>query len=160
MNVAGIDVGLGGAVAIVNAERVVFVADMPVHTLVTGKARKVALDLASLREILMQHPIDHAVIERVAARPGQGVSSMFKFGFCAGAVTGVLAGLKMPYSLILPIAWQRIAGCGPSPDAARQRAAQLYPDAAGELRRKRDGGRADAILIAHAGRRMLQAATP
>jgi len=50
--------------------------------------------------------------------------------------------------------WQRASGVGPSPDAARQRAAQLYPLAAAQFARKRDAGRADAILIAHAGLRL------
>jgi crossover junction endodeoxyribonuclease RuvC len=80
---------------------------------------------------------------------------MFSFGFAAGAVAGIVAGLQIPYSFIQPVFWQRIAGCGPSPDAARQRAAQLYPAIADELRRKKDGGRADAALIGYAGRRLL-----
>jgi crossover junction endodeoxyribonuclease RuvC len=83
---------------------------------------------------------------------------MFKFGFGAGAVYGLVIGLQLPCTFILPQAWQRAAGCGPSPDAARQRASQLYPSVAAKLTRKRDGGRADAILIARAGLLSLQPA--
>jgi crossover junction endodeoxyribonuclease RuvC len=153
--VAGIDIGLGGAVAMLDSERVVFIADMPTHSIVSGKKARLELDLAGLREILTSRAVDHVVIERVAARPGQGVTGMFRFGYCAGAVAGMIAALRLPYSFVLPIAWQRAAGCGASGDAARARACQLYPDIAGELRRKRDGGRADAILIARSGLKYL-----
>ena len=50
----------------------------------------------------------------------------------------------------MPQRWQRLADCGPIPDEARRRAEQLYPDSAKHLTRKRDAGRADAILIATA----------
>jgi hypothetical protein len=67
----------------------------------------------------------------------------------------VIATLQLPHTFLLPQAWQRVVGVGPAPDQARQRAAQLYPGAAERLTRKRDGGRADALLIATAGWRML-----
>jgi crossover junction endodeoxyribonuclease RuvC len=87
--------------------------------------------------------------------PKQGVTSMFRFGYAAGAIAGLVAGLQLPCSFVLPRAWQRAAGVGPSPDQARQRAAQLYPEVAPRLSRKRDGGRADAILIARHGMQVL-----
>jgi hypothetical protein len=95
------------------------------------------------------------VIEQVAARPGQGTVSMFKFGFCAGAISRLVVGLQLPYTFVLPKTWQRAVGIGPSSDQARQRAAQLYPQSASQLIRKRDGGRADAILIARHGLRLM-----
>ena len=104
---------------------------------------------------MVSNPIDHIILEKVAARPNQGVSSMFRFGYCAGSIYGLIVGLQLPVSYLLPIQWQRAVGVGASPDAARQRAAQLYPLAAPQLTRKRDAGRADAILIAHAGLRLL-----
>jgi hypothetical protein len=64
-------------------------------------------------------------------------------------------GLQLPCSFVLPLAWQRAAGTGPSSDQSRQRAAQLYPQSASQLSRKRDGGRADAILIARHGLQLV-----
>jgi crossover junction endodeoxyribonuclease RuvC len=151
MNVCGIDPGLTGALAVVNEQGLLFVDDLPILSIPSGKKQRAELDLATLRELLIERAVDHVFIERVTARPGQGVTSMFRFGFCAGAIIGLIAGLRMPYSLIMPQRWQRLAGCGPSPDAARQRAGQLFPDATQYLTRERDSGRADAILIAHAG---------
>jgi crossover junction endodeoxyribonuclease RuvC len=125
--------------------------DLPLYEIRTGKKDRVDLDLPSLRQMLSSQPIDHVIIERVAARPGQGTVSMFRFGYSAGEVYGLVVGLQLPCSFVLPLAWQRAAGIGPSPDQARQRAAQLYPQSAAQLSRKRDGGRADAILIARHG---------
>jgi crossover junction endodeoxyribonuclease RuvC len=151
VKVLGVDPGLGGAVALLDGQGVLLVEDMPVHQLRTGKKVKLELDLPTLREMLTAAPIDHVVMEKVASRPGQGVASMFKFGFGAGAIYGLVVGLALPCTFVLPQGWQRATGCGPSPDSARQRAAQLYPAIAGKLSRKRDGGRADAILIGRAG---------
>jgi crossover junction endodeoxyribonuclease RuvC len=160
MKLLGIDPGLSGALAILCGDEVLLVEDMPVHSIVTGRKTRVELDVPSLRQLLTAQPIDHVVIEKVASRPGQGVSSMFKFGHCAGAVYGLVVGLQLPCSFVLPQLWQRAAGCGPSPDAARQRAAQLYPAIAPQLARKRNAGRADAILIARHGLQLLARAAP
>jgi crossover junction endodeoxyribonuclease RuvC len=73
---------------------------------------------------------------------------MFRFGQASGAIYGLLVGLGLPVSFVLPQAWQRHHGIGPSPDAARQRAKELFPSLAAQLARKRDGNRADAVLIA------------
>jgi hypothetical protein len=96
----------------------------------------------SLRRILVTNPIKHVVIERVAARPGHGVSSLFRFGHSAGAIYGLIVGLQLPCSYLLPRRRQHAAGVGPSSDAARQRAAQLYPpgSAAHQEARRGSGG--------------------
>jgi crossover junction endodeoxyribonuclease RuvC len=112
---------------------VLLVADRPVHHFTIGRTVRAELDLASLRRILVSSPIDHIILEKVAARPNQGVSSMFRFGYCAGSIYGLIVGLQLPVSYLLPIQWQRAVGVGALPDAARQRAAQLYPLAAPQL---------------------------
>jgi crossover junction endodeoxyribonuclease RuvC len=158
MNVAGIDPGLTGALAIIDEYRVVFVDDLPVHQIRAGKRARAELDLGGMREVLASLTYVHVFIEQVAARPGQGVTSMFRFGFTAGQIIGIVAGLRVPYSLVPPQRWQRLTGCGPAPDEARRRAGQLYPDAVQYLTRKRDAGRADAILIARSGLMTLRPA--
>jgi crossover junction endodeoxyribonuclease RuvC len=155
MRICGIDPGLFGGLAVIDEGGFVVVDDMPIHEIRSGKKTKRALDLAALRGMLVRRPIDHVVIEQVAARPGQGVTSMFNFGFVAGAITGIVAALQLPYSAVTPQVWQRTAACGPSPDAARRRAGELYPSAAQYLAGKKDAGRADAVLIAHWGLRTL-----
>src|SRR5690606_16808140 len=92
----------------------------------------------------------HAYVERVSAMPGQGVSSMFNFGMGYGVIQGVLASLGIPYTLVTPQTWKKRAGlAGKDKDNARTLAQQLCPEA--PLGRKKDIGRADAILIARFG---------
>jgi crossover junction endodeoxyribonuclease RuvC len=157
MNVLGIDVGISGALALLSTRHgFLFVHDLPIHQLAVGKKFRSELDLASLRQLLLTNPIDHVFIERVASRPGQGVASVFKFGFSAGGIHGLLVGLQLPVSYLQPQQWQRAVSVGPTPDAGRRRAGELYPAAAEYLIRKKDAGRADAILIAHAGLPLLR----
>src|SRR3954453_1896028 len=92
-----IDVGLTGAVAIVDGQDVLFVDDMPVHQIASGRKLRMEVDLPGLREMLSMQPIDHVVIEQVAARPGQGTVSIFRFGYSAGAVAGIVAAPQLPY---------------------------------------------------------------
>jgi crossover junction endodeoxyribonuclease RuvC len=155
VNVAGIDPGLSVALAVLNESGVVPVEDLPIYQLPSSKRLRPELDLATLRQLLCARAIDHVVIEQVAARSGQGTVSMFRFGFCAGPISGLVVGLQLPYTFVLPKTRQRAVDIGPSPDQARQRAAQLYPQSAPQLSRKRDGGRADAILIARHGLRLM-----
>jgi len=85
--------------------------------------------------------------------PGQGVSSVFSFGKSAGIIEGILAAEKIPMVLVTPQKWKKRAGIiGKEKDAARTLALQLYPQIASHLDRKKDVGRADALLIAHFGR--------
>ena len=149
LTIVGIDPGLAGGVAVLSNHNVVLLEDLPVHAVNSGRRTRSELDLHALCDLLIRIPADHVVIEQVGARPGQGVTSMFRFGYVAGAIAGIVAALRLPYTMVTPQAWQKAAHVGPSPDMARQRACQLYPDIASRLARKKDGGRADALLIAH-----------
>jgi hypothetical protein len=68
--------------------------------------------------------------------------------------------MGIPITLVLPRAWQSYHGIGPTPDAARQRAVQLYPALAPRLARKADSNRADALLLAAHGRHVRELAWP
>ena len=46
-------------------------------------------------------------VEKVGARPGQGVTSMFNFGKNAGYIEGVLSALGIPYQLVPPAKWKK-----------------------------------------------------
>ena len=78
---------------------------------------------------------------------------MFNFGTSYGMVIGVAAALEMPLVLVRPAIWKKRAGVpgkSTDKDMARTIAQRLYPTA--PLGRKKDVGRADAILIARYGR--------
>lgn len=157
--ICGLDPGVAGAYALIDGNCTAIIDDLPVHRVPRGRSTslRAELDLHALRLVLRERRIDHVFVERAAARPGQGVVSMFRFGYAAGALYGLIVGLGLPITPVLPQAWQKHHGVGPSPDAARQRAVQLYPAVAARLQLKRDAHRADALLIADYGlmRRVL-----
>jgi crossover junction endodeoxyribonuclease RuvC len=158
MILLGLDPGTHGAIAVLDGSEVILLADLPVHV-IAAKSRgdRAELDVHALHGLIAGlGPVGHAFIERVAARPGNGSVSMFRFGQACGAIYATLAVMGIPVTYVLPRAWQAYQGIGPTPDAARQRAAQLYPQIAPQLMRKADGNRADALLIACYGQQAPQ----
>jgi crossover junction endodeoxyribonuclease RuvC len=155
--ILGLDPGTHGAIAALNGGDVVLLEDLPVHVLAAkGRGDRAELDIHTLHGMIADlGPIEHAFVERVTARPGNGSVSMFRFGQAVGAIGAMLAVMGIQTTYVLPQAWQRHHGIGPTPDAARQRAVQLLPQVAPRLRRKADGNRADALLIAHYGKKVL-----
>ena len=156
-NKIGIDPGLAGAIAILNDNDImVCVFDMPI---MAGTGKRQQVNAAQLAKMLRNSSGDlkyggeglvTAYLERASAMPRQGVSSMFSFGCSYGIIIGVLSTLRIPTVIVSPRTWKKKAGLiGKEKDAARALAQQLYPDA--ELGRKRDIGRADALLIARFG---------
>jgi crossover junction endodeoxyribonuclease RuvC len=86
-----------------------------------------------------------AVVERVGAMPGQGVTSMFSFGLACGIVHGALGALEVPMELVTPQQWKQEMHVGR--DNARQRASQLLPAGSRLWPLVKHDGRAEAALI-------------
>jgi crossover junction endodeoxyribonuclease RuvC len=147
----GIDPGLSGAVAtLLDGEAGPFL-DMP--TMEDGKWSEVdAAKLASwMRDLRRQHVGAYvsACIEKVGARPNDGGTSAFRFGESTGRAKAVLETLGIPYSRAIPAVWKRHYGLiDTAKDEARLLAIRRFPSVEQELRRKKDIGRADALLIA------------
>ncbi len=151
--IIGIDPGLDGAIAFLGDKlELERIEDMPTMAS-TGSRRQVnAAELARIMsDDISPRDVRVVYLERVSAMPGQGVSSMFSFGCSYGIVMGVLAALQLPVELVTPQSWKKRAGLtGKEKDAARTMGQMLYPGAL--LARKKDIGRADALLIARYGR--------
>ena len=144
--ICAIDPGYTGDIAFLTEDGILIdVVDMPVikHA---GKTRIVATDLAVILDSRSMD-IAYLIIERVGARPGQGVTSMFNFGYGAGLVEGIAAALFVPYFHVLPQTWKRQRGVGADKGACRALAQKLWPGAADKFKRKKDDGRADAALL-------------
>lgn len=153
--VIGIDPGITGAIAVIGDGDFVAAFDMP-RSRRRAKGEQVnAYELASvLRQIIQGEAYTMVAIEEVAARPGQGVSSMFRFGESAGVVRGVVAALGIPAFWVTPQAWKKDCGLlGSDKQLSVSRAVELFPHSADSISRKRDVGRADALLIARWGYR-------
>ena len=139
--VLGIDPGQKGALAwyFANVPSRVAVEDMPV---VAGQIDGAAL----ARRIRMMEPSE-AIIEQVASRPGQGVSSVFTFGKGYGTVIGVLQACGVPVHFVTPAKWKAHFGLSKDKDLSRAKAISLWPSCEG-FERKKDDGRAEAALLA------------
>jgi crossover junction endodeoxyribonuclease RuvC len=157
MTIVGIDPGLLGALFFIDPARPSTgeAVDLPIHVLTRGGKKKRELDIAGLIGILTSHRLEHVFLEQVGAMPGQGVSSVFAFGKCYGAILGVIATRSVPLTLVAPTVWKRALGVPKAKDGARARASQLLPEAASQWRLKKHDGRAEAALLALYGARQI-----
>jgi hypothetical protein len=142
MVIVGIDPGFSGAWGMIRHDgQYVACGDM-----LNNKSHILSVDV--FREIAQARDGDdmELVIEQVASRPGQGVASTFKFGMAYGAAIAVAERFLVPWRLVTPMKWKK--GLGLSSDKAESlgMARSLWPDA--PLKRIKDGGRAEALLIA------------
>jgi Holliday junction resolvasome RuvABC endonuclease subunit len=98
----------------------------------------------------MSQAIDHQdsefVIEFVHAMPQQGVSSTFKFGVAYGAAISILQRFKSTFHAVPPRVWKRAMELDNDKDKSLALARELWPNA--PLARKKDNGRAEALLMA------------
>ena len=142
--ILGIDPGISGALAWVSDDgHLICTSDMPVIEI--NKKKKVSPYI--LADMLKARTCTLAVIEEVSAMPGQGVTSMFGFGYSAGILAGVCAGLMIPTVLYRPAVWKRAAGVPADKGAARQMAQRFWPGCR-DFDRVKDDGRAEAALLA------------
>jgi len=143
----GIDPGQTGALAVIEGQNI------KVWDYQDGEA---LLYLQSLCQ-----PEIYACLEAVHAFPKQGVTSVFNFGTNFGLWQGRLGALNIPYDLVTPTKWQAQVfdsgkKTGDRKQMALDRARRLFPSMLHRLKRKKDDGRADALLIAEYCRRMFQ----
>jgi len=142
----GIDVGASGAIAMFENGKLIAVHDMPTKTIEIDKRKKKRVDADALNELFDFH-VEMATIERVAAMPNQGVSSMFAFGQAAGIVEGVIATVTNNVMYVRPQSWKKYFNLDKDKDASRLLAIQLWPEREAWFKRKTDDGRAEAALI-------------
>ena len=151
MKIIGIDPGLSGAIAVMHDKKVINIYDMPV--MAEGKKNKRQLNSSQLVNIIKENINKNeetiVVVEQVNAMPGQGVTSMFNFGQTFGAIKGVCAALKLPIFFVRPSKWKKhFELINSSKDASRTKVIEMYPTLSGQLAKKRDVNKSDAILIA------------
>ena len=147
--VVGIDPGAKGAFAALNNDGdLLDVVDMP-SVDVAGKPRVSAAGVAT---ILNDWKPRLAVVERTGAMPGQGVSSMYAFGYSCGLVEGACAMASVPLAFVQPATWKKAMRVTADKGSSRLMAQRLWPRHAALFARVRDDGRAEAALIGFHGR--------
>ena len=154
MRTIGIDVGLNGAIAVIDNN---FVGVYDIATIkVKDKTKIDASKVADLLRTLANGSSDvMVVIEAVHAMPRQGVVSMFGFGVSYGIIQGICAALNLSVRMVTPQSWKssyvNFIGHEDAKNRARELAIEYFPSLAQHLERKRDHNRADALLIAKYG---------
>jgi len=145
VDVVGIDPGISGAIARYNPSKATLdVWDMPI--LEVNKKKTISPYLVAN---ILKEAAAPVYIEKVAAMPGQGVTSMFNFGKGFGVLLGAAAGLGLQTTQVTPQTWMKALKCQKGKDANRQRACELFPQYSHLFSRKKDDGRADAALLAY-----------
>lgn len=100
-----------------------------------------------------------AAVEKVGARPGQGVTSMFSFGQSYGFILGVLTALGIGYQLVPPTVWKREFGLlHTGKKGSVEVAKRLFPGVSllpTDRCRKESDGMAEAALLAEFAKRKL-----
>jgi len=158
----GIDPGAKGAISAIFGSGTYSCSEyMPITPKTTGKGNETNAYL--LADIIkeMTSTFDfldvYIGVEAVGAMPGQGVTGMFSFGRSLGVIEGVLAGLGYSITFFRPQAWKKIHGLiGKDKDQARTLAIGKWPEASEFLKKKKDQGKADALLIAETLRLKIQ----
>lgn len=146
----GIDPGLGGGLALIETKEgapPAFIAGIRVPVV-----RHRGKGMIDARELLvwltdLGH-IDQAVIEQVASRPGQGVTSAFTFGRATGAVEALAQLMAETVIWTAPSVWKKDLGLGTekrdSLDLCRLRFGTAFTFTA-----LSDDGVAEAALLAY-----------
>ena len=108
MHMIGIDPGLTGAVAVLDAHGTLeALADTPTLTLKVQRGTRQAYDVPGMAALLRPYAglQCHVCIEASQPMPGQGTRSMFTTGYGYGLWIGLLTTLQLPYTPIRPGIW-------------------------------------------------------
>lgn len=162
MIVIGIDIGVTGAVAALDEHGAPMVEDIPTLTIPGKRMVRRRVDPRGLAQILrrMVHPGETAtvVFEDVHVFPGARNSPQAQGSLMhsRGMVEAVVELARFSVHAVEPSTWKRFVGLiGEDKRQACRVAATLYPTAAPMFARVVDHNRADALLLAHYGRRCL-----
>ena len=153
MLIIGIDPGISGSICFFQDGKIIDVVEMP--TITEGKKNKKQVNGSQIFNEISEKikKLDKkdikVVIEQVSAMPGQGVTSMFNFGQSFGILKGICSAMQLPMYFVRPAKWKKYFNLiNSEKDASRTRAIEIFPYFSGQLSRKKDSNKADAILIA------------
>lgn len=148
--IMGIDPGLSGAIAIYDprARAPVAIHDMPIVARGANDRRHV--DLYQLSALIDGYSADCAlaIIEEVSAMPRDGVASAFRFGQATGIITGIVAANYIPHITVRPAVWKMAMGLSHEKKLSLDMVRKLFPAFSHHFARKKDDGRAEALLLA------------
>jgi crossover junction endodeoxyribonuclease RuvC len=142
----GIDPGLGGAIAVYDADGYRS-EEMPV--MATGAKGKRCINPLGVKELLQAMGNQTVYLEKVHSMPQNGGAANFSFGDSFGCLRGVIMTMGYPLVLVTPQMWKKHYRLTSDKEMCRARAIELFPEES--FNRKKDVDRAEALLIAYYG---------
>lgn len=153
--IVGIDPGIAGAIGVIDSGgQFIAVHDMPIVKMGSGNQ----VDSCALHVLLGQYSaqISMCQVEEQSPMPKNGVVASFRLGRNYQAITTLLDVMGIPWREIRPAKWKKRRGVTKDKNSSLVMARRLWP--AAPLDRKKDDGRAEALLIAEDARGMNHAA--
>ncbi|XP_021734256.1 uncharacterized protein LOC110700993 [Chenopodium quinoa] len=160
--IIGIDPDVSGALALLKYDNSVCISaqvfDAPFVQISVGKTRRKRLDAKSIVQLLQSFDAPKgttAYLEQSIPFPRDGKLGWWSGGFGYGLWIGVLVASGFSVVPVPSSSWKRefeLARSTSSKDDSRELAARMFPDLTSMLKRKKDHGRAEALLIAAYGK--------
>ena len=143
MKYIGIDPGFSGAWGMIDHNGVYRACGDMLHT---GKYLMTHEIFGEIIDCL--HGDDHeVVVEIVHSMPKQGVASSFKFGVAYGGAISIAQRLNCVAHMVTPQVWKKALKLDSDKNKSLSMARDLWPTA--PLKRQKDNGRAEALLMAY-----------
>ncbi|CAN8246985.1 unnamed protein product [Cochlearia groenlandica] len=160
--VLGIDPDLSGALAFLKIDHTIGssqaqVFDTPHLQVLVGKRVRKRLDAKSIVQLIRSLDVPYgstAYIEQSNPFPKDGKQGWYSGGFGYGLWIGTLVASGFSVVPVPSLLWKRhfqIAGGSSTKDDSRRVASELFPSLSSQFKRKKDHGRAEALLIAAYG---------
>lgn len=147
--VCGIDPGLSGGIAFISDAGFLRGVRMPLIVDKYSAAKKKIVDGTALYELLIDSAPSVIVVERVHAMPGQGVSSMFRFGQAFGQALALATVSAIEVVQVTPQTWKKHFGLkGSNKSDSLRVAADIFKTTGLLWGCKADNGIAEAALMA------------
>lgn len=150
--VVGVDPGYTGAIVFYDyaEDEIAYCFDMPVRIGATGWKE---IDGRGIKgrfgRVLGE--IKLVVIEEVGARPKDGRTSAFRFGYGAGQVRTAMENICDTVILSPPGVWKSAMGLNQDKKRSLAKAREAFPNSLELFKRQKDHGRAEAALMAKWG---------
>ncbi|KAK1291853.1 hypothetical protein QJS10_CPB17g01679 [Acorus calamus] len=159
--VVGIDPDVSGALSLLRGDGPGLCAqvfDSPHLQILVGKRTRRRLDAKSIVQLIrsFEAPLGTtAYIEQSNPFPQDGKQGWWSGGYNYGLWIGILVASGFSVIPVPSQSWKKhfeLAGSSSSKDDSREAASMLFPSLRSHLKRKKDHGRAEALLIAAYGK--------
>jgi len=159
MKYIGIDIGVSGAIAVIEDMKILDLIAMPV--LQTTKNKK-EYDMKKIIDFLKKYKNSTAILEKTQAMPKLGTVQAHQLGKGSGIMMGILSTLGIRHHIIHPKTWQsKILKDCPGNDTKTKSiiaAQRLFPNEnflRTDRSKKVDHNFCDAVLIAFFGQKHM-----